>query len=170
MATYDSGVMPVNQLKFTFTPYTNGAWGTESYVKECESLDISVDGSIEEWTPMNTEGWTNRLLTAKSMTIGLSGKRCYGDTGNDTVYGMIEKVGLDAMGKLSIYFPGAAADTNKKKIEIIGVVNITGLGGESTAVDKLEWEIQSSGKPTFTTYTTPPETPAGWNQSLPVNS
>jgi hypothetical protein len=165
MAAYDSGVMPVNQLNFTFTPYENGAWGTESYVKECESLDISVDGNIEEWTPMNTEGWTNRLLTAKSMTIGLSGKRCYGDPGNDTVYGMIDKVGLDAMGKLTIYFPG----TSKKKVEVIGVVNITGLGGESTAVDRLEWEIQSSGKPTFGTYTTLPDKPADWNQSLPLN-
>jgi hypothetical protein len=83
---------------------------------------------------------------------------------------MIDKVGLDAMGKLTIYFPGAEADTNKKKIEIVGVVNITGLGGESTAVDKLEWEIQSSGKPTFGTYTTLPTKPAGWNQSLPVNA
>ena len=27
------------------------------------------DGGVEEWNPMDGEGWTKRLVTAKSITI-----------------------------------------------------------------------------------------------------
>ena len=39
--------------------------------------------SVEEWTPMDTEGWGRRLTTGKMFTISSSGKRNIGDSGND---------------------------------------------------------------------------------------
>ena len=44
-----------------------------------ETFTVAIDNGVEEWTPMDTEGWRKRLLTAKSITITLNGKRCIGD-------------------------------------------------------------------------------------------
>ena len=89
-ATPLTGVNPVHKIQFgvcitgrkdSDTPETVET----KIVKDAESLSISVDGTIEEWNPMDQAGWVRRLMTAKSLGISFGGKRNYGDEGNDYV-------------------------------------------------------------------------------------
>ena len=144
------GVVPVNKFSFTIAPLesvTNGTktYGTPFTVSDVENLDIALDNGIEEWYALGEDGWVNRLMTARSITVNMSGKRNYADAGNNTVgQDYFMDVGLANEVKLTITFP------NSDTLAIPGVLNITGLAGGATDVDKLEFEIQSNGKPTFT--------------------
>lgn len=136
-------VAAVHEL--TFGVNTNGRTGEETtVVKDAESLSISIDGNIEEWNPMDAEGWKRRLMTAKSLSISMGGKRNYGDPGNDYVASLAFKTGNDCNSVFSINFPDGS------KLVMDCVINVTSLGGDSTAVDALEWEALSDGKPTYT--------------------
>jgi len=140
-----SGVNPVYEITFGVNP--NGREGEESViVKDTESLSISIDGNVEEWNPLDTSGWTRRLMTAKSISIQLSSKRNYGDPGNDYIASLAWKTGQDCNSVFTINFP------NGDKLVFDCVINVTSLGGESTAVDTLEWEVLSDGKPQYIEY------------------
>lgn len=120
---------------------------TTTLVKDAESLSVSIDNGIEEWNPMDQKGWVRRIMTSKSLGVSMGGKRNYGDPGNDYVAGLAFKNGQDCNSWFSIIFP------NQDQLIIPCVVNTTSLGGDSTAVDALEWEVQSDGKPTYIAYT-----------------
>ena len=108
-------------------------------------VSVKVDGSVQEWTPMETEGWMKRLMTGKSITVSLKGKRCIGDEGNDYVYELSWKNGLECDAFFEWEFPSSG------KISFNCVINVTTPGGgDSTNVDGLEFDIMSSGKPTYT--------------------
>ena len=113
-------------------------------VKDAESLSISVDGTIEEWNPMDQAGWVRRLMTAKSLGISFGGKRNYG--GNDYVASRSMKTGQDCNTWVSIIFP------NLDQLLVPAVIDVKSLGGDSTSIDALEWEAQSDGKPTYIAY------------------
>lgn len=147
-ATAVTGVTPTNVIKFGICvsgrkesddPETI----TTALVKDAESLGISIDGNIEEWNPMDQAGWTRRLMTSKSMSISMGGKRNYGDPGNDYVAGLALANGQDCNSWMSIIFP------NLDQLIVPVVVNVTSMGGDSTAIDSLEWEAQSDGQPTY---------------------
>jgi len=145
MTTILSGVNPVYEI--TFGVNTQGREGTGSViVKDTESLSISIDGNVEEWNPLDAGGWSRRLMTAKSISIQLSSKRNYGDPGNDYVASLAWKTGQDCNSVFTINFP------NGDKLVFDCVINVTSLGGESTATDTLEWEVLSDGKPQYTRY------------------
>lgn len=145
-ATIRNGVNPVNEITFGVNP--NGRTGTESVVvKDAESLSISIDGSVEEWNPMDAAGWARRLMTAKSLSVSMGGKRNYGDLGNDYVAGLAWKNGQDCNSVFTINFP------NGDKLVFDCVINVTSMGGDSTAIDALEWEALSDGKPEYIEYT-----------------
>lgn len=146
-----NGVNPVNEITFgvctTGRPAdTEMKTATYTTVKDAENLSISIDGNIEEWNPMDMAGWKRRLMTAKSLGISMGGKRNYGDAGNDYVAGLAFKNGQDCNTTMKITFPNGDA------LYVPGVINVTSLGGESTAIDALEWELQSDGKPTYVAY------------------
>lgn len=144
-AAIKSGVNPVNEI--TFGVNTSGRTGeTSTVVKDAESLAIAIDGSIEEWNPMDMGGWVRRLMTAKSLSISMGGKRNYGDPGNDYVAGLAWKNGQDCNSIFTITFP------NGDKLIFDCVINVTSMAGDSTAIDALEWEALSDGKPTYTPY------------------
>jgi hypothetical protein len=147
-----TGVYPVFDLVFKIG--INGrASTTEDMVeiKDMETFSPSVDGNVEEWTPMDTEGWVRRLMTGKGFAISLNGKRHIGDPGNDYIAGMAWKSGLDCSSKAEIVFP----DGDKLAFDCI--VNVsTPFGGDSTNVSGLEFELQSDGKPTYTPYVPTP--------------
>ncbi len=144
-AAIKSGVNPVNEI--TFGVNITGRTGTTvTVVKDAESLGISIDNGIEEWNPMDMAGWVRRLTTAKSLSISMGGKRNYGDPGNDYVAGLAWKNGQDCNSIFTITFP------NGDKLVFDCVINTTSMGGDSTAVDALEWEVLSDGKPTYTPY------------------
>lgn len=109
-ATPLTGVNPVHKIQFgvcitgrkdSDTPETVET----KIVKDAESLSISVDGTIEEWNPMDQAGWVRRLMTAKSLGISFGGKRNYGDEGNDYVASRFMKTGQDCNTWVSIIFP-----------------------------------------------------------------
>ena len=146
-----TGNTPTNAI--TFKVNKGGRSGTEDekvIVKDAESLSMSFDGNVEEWNPMDQEGWVNRMKTSNSITISMGGKRNYGDPGNDYVAGTAYAIGQKADSVFYIEFPDGAT------LEMPCVIVVSSMGGDSTALDALEWEAQSSGKPTYTPATVTP--------------
>lgn len=134
-------VYPVNNIKFKIGKTAEDV----QIVKDMETFSLSIDNGVEEWNPMDQEGWMRRLMTSKSLTIGLNGKRNYGDPGNDYVAGLAYANGPDANGVLQVEFP------NGDVLEMNCVINVTACGGgDSTNVGALEFECQSDGKPEYT--------------------
>lgn len=140
-----TGVLPVfdNVFKIGTEGRTSAAEAMAA-IADVESFSVSIDNGIEEWTPMETEGWTRRLMTAKSISITLSGKRNIGDKGNDYVAGLRFVNGQAANSVFEWDVPDGTV------IKIPCVVNASSAGGDSTGVEGLEVEILSDGKPTVT--------------------
>lgn len=142
MPSVKNGVYPVYENQFQA--------GTDkealNNIADMESFSTSFDNGVEEWTSMDTEGWVRRLMTAKSISISVTGKRNVGDAGNDYVAGLAFKNGRDAEG----FFQWTFQDGTTVLFEN-AVFSITALGaGDSTAVAPLEFDIQSNGKPVIT--------------------
>lgn len=144
MAT-TSGVFPCyeNQFKVNTSETSTATWVT---IADCETFEVSFDNGVEEWTPFESEGWVRRLMTAKGVTITVSGKRNIGDAGNNYIAGLAFENGRDAEVDFQWTFPDGIV------VEFTGApINVTALGsGDSTAVAPLEFEIMSNGKPTVT--------------------
>ena len=147
--------MPDNEVTATETtgvfPFYEGMFQIEvgnSFVDiaDVEGFSISIDNGIEEWTPYSSEGWTRRLMTAKSVTFSCTGKRNVGDTGNDKIASFAFKNGREAEANFKVNFKNGDSITLTNAI-----VSVTAYEyGDSTNVAPLEFEIQSNGKPTIT--------------------
>ena len=141
-----SGVFPVFQN--TFKIGKSGATSSESdmvTIAELETFSISIDGNNEEWTPMEAEGWVNRMNTGKGFSISMSGKRCIGDEGNDYIAQVAWKTGQGGCSKFEWGFPDGA------KLVFDCLINVSNVGGgDSTNVGGLEFEVLSRGKPEYT--------------------
>lgn len=138
------GVFPVFDIKFKINTSKTGTPELKE-IADMETFSISIDGNVEEWTPMETEGWVKRLATGKGFSIALNGKRTVGDAGNDFINSLAFKTGLDLSTNAEIEFPDGA------KLEFDCIVNVTEfVGGDSINVAPLEFELLSNGKPTFT--------------------
>lgn len=117
-----------------------------SVIADMETFSVSFDNGVEEWTPFEQEGWKRRLMTAKALTITVSGKRNIGDKGNDMVASLYNKNGRDVEKKFEWTFPDGSVVTLNQ-----AVINVTNIGaGDSTGVAPLEFEVLSNGKPDFT--------------------
>lgn len=142
MAEAKTGVYPVYENQFQVGADKESL----SNIADMESFSVSFDNGIEEWTPMDTEGWVRRLMTGKGIGISVSGKRNVGNTGNDYVAGKAFKNGRDAEGCFQWTFPDGTTVLFEN-----AVFGITALGAaDSTNVAPLEFDIQSNGKPTIT--------------------
>lgn len=140
-----NGVFPVFNIDFKVDTSGGGETPNMAVIKDMETFSIAIDGNVEEWTPMDSDGWMRRLMTGKSFTITLNGKRHNGDPGNDYVAGLAWKSGADCSTNFEIEFPSGATLT------FDCVLNVTEAeGGDSTAVAALAVEVMSDGKPTFT--------------------
>lgn len=145
-----TGVYPVFRNKFKI-----GAKGREStasemvLVREMETFSVSIDGKNEEWSPMEMEGWVRRMVTGKSLSIKLSGKRYVGDEGNDYVADSAWKTGEGCCTTFEWEFPSGAKLTFDCILQVINPG-----GGDSTSVSGLEFEVLSDGKPEYTPATT----------------
>jgi len=136
-----TGVLPVYENKFKIGASSDAV----NTIAEMESFSVAIDGKVEEWSPFDAEGWTKRLVTGKSVTVSLKGKRCIGDTGNDYIAGLAYKTGQDCNAYFEWEFPSGA------KLTMECVISVTNPGGgESTSIDALECDVMSNGKPTFT--------------------
>ena len=142
----NTGVFPVsdNVFKIGTTGRSSEAAAMVS-IAQMESFSVSIDGNVEEWKPMEAEGWTNRMTTGKALTISLAGKLCPSDPGNAYVAGLAWKSGTDCDTKFEWDFP------NGDKLTFDCVVSVTAIGGgDSTNVAALEFDVMSHGKPTYT--------------------
>lgn len=115
---------------------------TETYavIKDVETVDVAVDGNVEEWTPLDTAGFINRLRTGTGMSLTFTGKRNEGDTGNDYVSGLKFAVGTSANTTIKVTTPGSEVLTIPCVIDVNSI-----LGGDSTAVGALEFTALSNG-------------------------
>lgn len=151
MAGKKTGVYPVYENQFqvnTGTAATSEdgssiSGGTFSNIADMESFSVSFDNGVEEWNPFDQAGWTRRLMTSKSITISVSGKRNVTDTGNDYIATKAFKNGRDAEADFQWTFPDGT------KVVFLGaVINITEFGsGDSTNVAPLAFDVMSNGKP-----------------------
>ncbi len=146
METYKTGVFPVYDLDFQIG--TKGETSTEQDMKtiaEMESFSMSITSDAEEWHPLESKGWRKLLVTAKALTISVSGKRSYGDAGNDYIASLALKNGRNCNSKFALNFP------NGDKLEMPCAIKVTNwVGGDSTNVQALEFDIESNGEPVFT--------------------
>lgn len=110
-----------------------------------ESFQPTIDNGVEEFHPMDAQGWISRMITAKGIGISLSGKRVYGDAANDYVAGMMMNSGHSCETVFEWQFASGAKLTGNCIIDLK-----TPAGGDSVNLDSLEFEILSDGKPTFT--------------------
>lgn len=137
MATTNTGVFPCYENQFQIS---------NNEIANCEEFSVSFDNGVEEWTPFETEGWTARLMTSKSITISVKAKRTIGDTGNDLIAGLAFKNGRDCEKDFTWTFPDGSTATFES-----AVISVTSNGtGASTDVGPLEFEVMSNGKPTYT--------------------
>lgn len=140
------GVFPVYGLVFEIG--TKGRDSKESDMKEIadmESFEISIDGGVQEWTPMTTNGWARALMTSKKFKVSLKGKRNIGDAGNDYVANVAWKDGLECSTKGSIKFPDGATLKYDCVLDVKAV-----YGGDSTSVAPLEFDMVGDGRPVYT--------------------
>nr|DAJ05648.1 MAG TPA: major tail protein [Caudoviricetes sp.] len=142
----NSGVYPCYENQFQID--TAGGSGNAAALKPIagmESFSVAIDGNVEEWKPFEAAGWTRRLVTGKSLTISITGKRNIGDEGNDYVNSLALKTGSGASTTLVWTFPDGA------KLTVKGVVSVTEWSsGDSTVVAPLSFDFMSDGKPEFT--------------------
>ena len=137
-----SGVYPCYENQFKVGAASDSA----TAIKDMESFSVSFDNGVEEWTPFDTEGWVRRLMTAKGVTISVSGKRNIGDTGNDFVADKTLKNGRN----VEAYFAWTFKDGTVISWDA-AIINVTNIGaGDSTGVAPLEFDVLSNGKPTIT--------------------
>lgn len=140
-----TGVFPCyeNQFQIDTSNTTTASFKT---IADCETFEVAFDNGVEEWTPFESEGWVRRLMTAKAVTITVSGKRNVGDDGNDFIAGLTFENGRDAEADFKWTFPDGTVATFTD-----AVINVTNNGGgDSTNVAPLEFEVMSNGKPTVT--------------------
>lgn len=141
-----TGVFPCYENQFQVNTAALGSAATMKSIADCENFSISFDNGVEEWTPFESEGWKRRLMTAKSVTISVSGKRNVGDDGNDAIAGLAFKNGRNVERDFQWTFP----DGTKIKFSD-AIINVKNIGaGESTAVGPLEFDVMSNGKPEVT--------------------
>lgn len=139
-----TGVYPVYENVFKIN--TNGRGeGELTSIAEMETFEVTIDGNTVEWSPLEAAGWMRRMVTGKSLTVKLTGKRHVGDEGNDYLAGLAWSTGADCNSQLEWTMPSGA------KLKYDCVVNVVNPGGgESRDVAPLEVELLSDGKPTFT--------------------
>lgn len=142
-----TGVYPVYENQFQ----VGASKESLSEIADMETFSVKLDNGVEEWNPIDHKGWVRRLMTAKSVTLSVSGKRNFGDTGNDFVAGKALLNGRDVEGCFQWTFPNG-----DKLILEDAVYNVTNWGaGKSTEVIPLEFDVMSNGKPTYEEATTP---------------
>jgi len=114
-------------------------------VSGMETFTVSFSGGMDEWQPIDQKGWRKRLLTTKSITIGLSGKRVFGCAGNDYVAGLAYQMGESTQTVLRAKFPGG------DELFMPCTINVNSAGGGGAAdVAVLEFDCLSDGAPLYT--------------------
>lgn len=139
-------VYPVHGNTFKFGTKGIGSGAEDMAMPaDLENFAPTIDGTVEEWYAMDAEGWAKAAMTGKKLSFSFTGKRSVGDKGNDYIADLAWKFGNDVMTD----FEWTMVSGAKLSGEV--VINVTTPGGgDSTNVDKLEFEAIFYGKPTYT--------------------
>lgn len=139
----DPKVYPVNNNKFRVG--LDGDSMTMVTIANLTNFAPSIEGGVEEWNAMEAEGWGDAMMTSKKLSFSFQGKRTYGDQGNDYIAKLAFMSGNDVVAPFEWEMPSGA------KVAFTAIINVTTpAGGDSTAVDALEFEVKCKGKPLFT--------------------
>lgn len=145
MGKVESGVFPVHVNDFEVNVGTDVEnWVTVAELEEC---NLAIDNTTEEWNSFENEGWGSALVTAKKSSIGIKGKRCIGDAGNDYIAEKLMANGQDAYISARITTPAGKIITWAK---MACAVTNAGSSGAATNVGGLEATLTGHGKPTVT--------------------
>lgn len=141
-----TGVFPVHNNVFKIGIAGRSSTSEQmKTIKDLETFAPSIDANTEEWTPMDQEGWIRRAVTGKGLSFSFTGKRNYGDPGNDYIAGLLLGTGQDVETKFQWDLPNGDVFTMNC------IVNLTTpAGGDSVNIDALEFEVLSDGLPTYT--------------------
>lgn len=115
--------------------------GTYAPIKDLLGCSVSINGSTETWNPMDAGGWERNAINGKGITISCTAKRNYGDAGNDYIAGLTLASGDGVQSAAKITWP------NKQILYIPCIIDVKTVGGESTALNQLTFDIKSDGKP-----------------------
>lgn len=144
MATPNTGVFPCYENQFQIGE--SGSETVDTTIANCEEFSVSFDNGVEEWNAFEQKGWKSRLMTSKSVTISVKGKRTLGDPGNDMIADCAYKNGRDVEKNFKWLFPDGSTVLFENAI-----ISVTANGsGSSTSVGPLEFEVMSNGKPIYT--------------------
>lgn len=140
-----TGVFPVHSNQFKVNSVGRTTPGTFVIVKDLETFKLGVEGKTEEWYPLDMSGWARQAVTGKKLTVSFTGKRNYGDVGNDYIASKLLATGQDLETIMEWTLPSGG------KLTMPCVINLTSpAGGDSTNIDSLEFELFSDGLPVFT--------------------
>lgn len=114
-----------------------------SIIKNLESFEMAIDGTIQDWFAFDAEGFSRSLLTAKKITFSCTAKVTADDAGNEYVQGKMLSIGAAAESSFELDFPSGATLTGDC------VINFTKGLGAAEDVDPMEFEVIVDGKPTF---------------------
>ncbi|NLN46295.1 MAG: hypothetical protein GX153_06995 [Clostridiaceae bacterium] len=117
---------------------------TFATIANLESLELSIDGTVQDWYAFDAEGYARNLVTAKKITFNGTAKITADDAGNEYIQGKILAIGTAAQSMFELTFPSGA------KLEGNCNISVTGGLGAAEDVDSLEFEIHVDGKPTYT--------------------
>lgn len=141
-----TGVYPCYENQFQVNTAAAGAEASMATIADCETFSATFNNGVQEWTPFETEGWRRALMTAKAITISVTGKRNIGDAGNDAIAALATKNGRDVERDFHWTFP----DGTVIKFHD-AVISVTNAGtGDSTGVAGLAFDVISNGKPEIT--------------------
>lgn len=135
---------PVWENAFKISTNGRNATPTFAIIKNLESLEMAIDGTVQEWFAMDAEGFARNLVTAKKISFSCAAKRTDGDAGNDYIAGMMLAVGAAAQSEFELTF------ANGDKLAGDCTINFTKGLGATEDVDPMEFDVLLDGKPTFT--------------------
>lgn len=139
-------VYPVHNNIFKINTAGRTTPGTLVTIADLETFKLSVESKDEEWYPLDLAGWARQASTGKKLAVSFTGKRSYGDAGNDYIADMLLATGNDLQSVFEWTFPATGG-----KLTMPCIVKLTTpAGGDSTNMDTLEFELLSDGLPTFT--------------------
>ena len=131
-----------NEFKIATDGLAGTAYATIAGVENCE---ISISATVQKWKEMAWHGFTNALKTGLEVSITMSGKRSYGDAGNDYVCGTAFKLNDEAASSMQWTTPAGEVITFPVCIDVKKIA-----GGAADDVDAFEAEFVMRGVPTIT--------------------
>ena len=148
-ATPATGVQPEHATSIGIStsgvPQTLSS-GSYSTIPELEGCNVTIDGTTQEWNPMDLQGWGRAMVTGKKLTLSLTCNRVYGDTVHNYIAGKMLATGTSCETAYKITFPDL--DT----LVVPCVINVKTVGGNTTDTDKLVFDLISNGVPEYTAY------------------